>query len=39
MSNKFSQKKLVDSAKKSTTDAIKLTQREQFKKQRKEMVI
>ena len=37
MSNKFSQKKLFDSAKKSTTDAIKLTQ--QFKKQRKEMVI
>ena len=35
MSNKFSQKKLFDSAKKSKIDAIKLTQREQFKKQQK----
>ena len=37
-SNKYSQK-LHDSAKKSTTDAINLLQREQFKKQQKPLVI
>ena len=38
LSNKYS-KKLLDSAKISTTDAIKLLQKEQFKKQKKELVI
>ena len=38
LSNKYSQK-LLDSAKKSTTDAIRLLQREQFKKQKKQLVI
>ena len=34
LSNKYSQK-FLDTAKKSTTDAIKLLQKEQFKKQQK----
>ena len=38
LSNKYSQKRL-DNAKKSTTDAIKLIQREEFKKQQSELVI
>ena len=38
LSNKYGQK-LLDSAKKSTTDAIKLLQKEQFKKQQKQQVI
>ena len=38
LSNKYSQK-LLDSAKKSATDAIKLFQKEQFKKQLKQLVI
>ena len=38
LSNKYGQK-LLDSAKKSTTDAIKLLQKEQFKKQQKQLVI
>ena len=38
LSNKYAQK-LFDSAKKSTTDAIKLLQKEQFKKQQKQPVI
>ena len=38
LSNKYGQKPL-DSAKKSTTDAIKLYQKEQFKKQQKQLVI
>ena len=38
LSNKYSQK-LLDTAKKSTTDAIKLLQKEQFKKQEKQRVI
>ena len=38
LSNKYSQK-LLDSAKKSTTDAISLLQREQLKKQKKQLVI
>ena len=38
LSNKYI-KKLLDSAKISTTDAIKLLQKEQFKKQKRELVI
>ena len=38
LSNKYGQK-LLDSAKKSTADAIKLLQNEQFKKQQKRLVI
>ena len=38
LSNKYGQK-LLDSAKKSTTDARKLYQKEQFKKQQKQLVI
>ena len=38
LSNKYGQK-LLDSAKKSTTDAIKTAQKEQFKKQQKQLVI
>ena len=37
-SNKYSQK-LFDGSKKSTADAIKLLQKEQFKKQQKQLVI
>ena len=37
-SNKYCQK-CLDTAKKSTTDAIKLLQKEQFKKQKKRLVI
>ena len=37
LSNKYGQK-LIDSAKKSTTDAIKQHQKEQFKKQQKRLV-
>ena len=37
-SNKYSQR-LLDSAKKSTTDAIKKHRKEQFKKQQKQLVI
>ena len=36
--NKYGQK-LLDSAKKSKTDAIKLLQKQQFKKQQKQLVI
>ena len=35
----FPRQKLVDSAKKSATDAIKLLQKEQFKKQQKQLEI
>ena len=38
LSNKYGQK-LLDSAKKSTTDAIKLLLKEQFKKLQKQLVI
>ena len=38
LSNKYGQK-VLDSAKKSTTDAIKQHRKEQFKKQQKQMVI
>ena len=38
LSNKYGQK-LLDSAKKSTTDAIKTAQKQQFKKQQKQLVI
>ena len=38
LTNKYSQK-LFDTAKKSTTDAIKLLQKELFKKQQKQQVI
>ena len=38
LSNKYSQK-FIDTAKKSTTAAIKLVQKEQFKKQQKQLVI
>ena len=38
LSNKYSQK-LLDSAKKSTIDAIKPLQKEQFKNQQKQLVI
>ena len=38
ITNKYSQK-LVDSAKKSATDAIKLLQKRKFKKQQKQMEI
>ena len=38
LSNKYGQKPF-DSAKTSTTDAIKLLQKEQFKKQQKQLVI
>ena len=38
LNNKYGQKRF-DSAKKSTTDAIKLLQKEQFKKQQKQLVI
>ena len=38
LSNKYGQK-LFDSTNKSTTDAIKLLQKEQFKKQQKQLVI
>ena len=38
LSNKYSQK-LLDSAKKSTTDAIKKHQKEQFNKQQKQLVV
>ena len=38
LTNKYSQK-LLDMAKKSTTDAIKLLQKEQFKKQQKQKAI
>ena len=38
LSNKYSQK-LLDKAKKYTTDAIKLLQKEQFKKQQKQQMI
>ena len=36
LSNKYGQKR-IDSAKKSTKDAIKLLQKEQFKKQQKQL--
>ena len=38
LSNKYGQK-LLDSAKRSTTDAMKLLQNEQLKKQQKQLVI
>ena len=38
LSNKYGQK-LLDRAKKSTTDVIKQLQKEQFKKQQKQLVI
>ena len=38
LSNKYSQK-LLDKAKKYTTDAIKLLQKEQFKKQQEQQMI
>ena len=38
LSNKYGQK-VLDSAKKSTTDAIKQHRKEQFKKQQKQLVI
>ena len=38
LSNKYGQK-LLDSAKRSTTDAIKLLQNEQLKEQQKQLVI
>ena len=38
LSNKYSQT-FLDTAKKSTTDATKLLQKEQFKKQQKEQMI
>ena len=38
LSNKYSPK-LLDSVKKATTDAIKLFQKEHFKKQQKKLVI
>ena len=38
LSNKYSQK-LLDSAKKSSTDATKLLQKEQFKKLQRQLVI
>ena len=38
LSSKYGQK-LLDSAKKSTTDAIKTALKEQFKKQQKQLVI
>ena len=38
LSNKYSQK-LLNSAKKSITDAIKLHQKKQFKKRQKQLVI
>ena len=38
LSNKYSLK-LLDSAKKATTDAIKLLQKEHFRKQQKQLVI
>ena len=38
LNNKYGQK-VLDSAKKSTTDAIKQHQKEQFKKQQKQLVI
>ena len=38
LSNKYGQK-LLDSAKKSTTDAIKTASKEKFKKQQKQLVI
>ena len=38
LSNKYSQN-LIDTAKKSTTDAIKTVSKEQFRKQQKQLVI